>query len=55
LVPSLLANESGAEQLDYLLILAAVVIPLVLAVRLMWTVLVSYFRIESLVVDLPLF
>jgi len=54
-VPSLLANESGAEQVEYLLILAAVVIPLALAVQLLWTVLTFYFQIQSLVVDLPLF
>ncbi len=54
-MPSLLADECGAEQVDYLLILSAVVIPLVFAVRLMWTVLTFYFRVQSLVVDLPLF
>jgi hypothetical protein len=40
---------------EYLLTLAAVVLPLVLVVRLMWGVLLYYFTVESFVVDLPLF
>ena len=47
--------ERGAEQMEYLLIFAAVVLPLVYAVRLMWAVLLYYFTSESLVVDLPFF
>ena len=48
-------HEGGAEQMEYLLILAAVVIPMTVAVRLMWGVLLRYFTIESFVIDLPLF
>ncbi len=47
--------ERGAEQMEYLLIFAAVVLPLVYAVRLMWAVLLYYFTSESLVIDLPFF
>ena len=48
-----LADERGAEQMEYLILLAGVVLPLLLAARLMWAVLLYYFRIEAFVVDLP--
>jgi hypothetical protein len=47
--------DQGAEQMEYVLIFAAVVIPLVYATRLMWAVLLYYFTFESLVIDLPFF
>jgi Flp pilus assembly pilin Flp len=47
--------QQGAEQMEYVLIFAAVVVPLVYAVRLMWAVLLYYFTCESLVIDLPFF
>jgi Flp pilus assembly pilin Flp len=54
-VRRLLRCEQGAEQMEYLLIVAAVVVPLVYAVRLMWAVLLHYFTVESLVIDLAFF
>ncbi|MGH9384810.1 MAG: hypothetical protein ACRD2N_11040 [Vicinamibacterales bacterium] len=48
-------DERGAEQLEYVLLLAAVVLPLVVAARLLWAVLLFFFGLESLVIDLPLF
>jgi hypothetical protein len=47
--------ERGAEQLEYLLVFAAVVLPMVVAARLLWAVLLQYFTLLALVVDLPLF
>ena len=52
---TLLSDERGAEQMEYLLILAAVVLPMIVAARLLWAVLLYYFTVEALVVDLPLF
>ena len=52
---TLAADEQGAEQMDYLLVLAAVVLPMFVAARLLWAVLLYYFALEALVVDLPLF
>ena len=52
---SVLQDERGAEQMEYLLILAFVVLPMIVAVRLMWAVLLFYFAVESLFVDLPFF
>jgi hypothetical protein len=51
----LLVDEQGAEQMDYLLVFAAIVVPLVVAARLLWVVLLHYFAVEAFVVDLPLF
>jgi hypothetical protein len=52
---ALAADERGAEQMDYLLIFAAVVLPMALAARLLWSVLLYYFTVEAFVVDMPLF
>jgi len=52
---TLVRDDRGAEQMEYILILAAVVLPMVVAARLMWGVLLYYFTIESFVIDLPLF
>lgn len=52
---SLLSDERGAEQMEYVLILAGVVLPMAVAARLLWALLLFYFGFESLVVDLPLF
>ena len=41
--------------MEYLLIFAAIVLPLIVASRLLWALLLHYFAIESLIVDLPLF
>lgn len=41
--------------MEYLLILAAVVLPLVVASRLLWAVLLRYVSVEALILDLPLF
>ena len=54
-IAGLFADERGAEQMEYLLILAAVVLPLVVASRLLWAVLLRYFSVEALILDLPLF
>ncbi len=51
----LLADERGAEQLEYLVILAGVVLPLAFAAEIMASVLLYYFQLESFVIDLPLF
>jgi len=53
--PWLLADERGAEQMEYLLIFAAVGLPMIVAARLMWAVLLFYFAVESLFIDLPFF
>jgi len=37
----------------YLIIMAGVVLPLAWAARLMWVVLIYYFRIEAFVVNSP--
>lgn len=50
-----LRDERGAEQMEYVLIVAAVIVPLVIATRLFWAVLLFYFAVETLVIDLPLF
>ncbi len=47
--------ERGAEQMEYLLVLAAIVLPMIVAARLLWVVLLYYFTLESLVIDLPFF
>jgi Flp pilus assembly pilin Flp len=52
---ALAGDDRGAEQMEYVLILAAVVLPMIVAVRLMWGVLLYYFTVESFVIDLPLF
>jgi hypothetical protein len=52
-LPEFLADERGAEQMEYLILLAGLVLPLLLAARLMWAVLLYYFRLEAFVVDLP--
>jgi len=44
-----------SEQAEYLLIFAAVVLPLIVAARLLWAVLLYFFTLESLIVDFPLF
>jgi len=51
----LAACDRGAEQADYLLVLAGVVLPSIVAARLLWQVLLRYFTLIALVVDLPLF
>jgi hypothetical protein len=43
------------EQADYLLIFVAVVLPMIIATRLLWAVLLHYFTLETLIVDFPLF
>jgi hypothetical protein len=53
--PGLLRDERGDEQMAYLIIVAAVVLPLWIAARLFWAVLLFYFTVESLIIDLPLF
>ena len=52
---SLLDDECGVEQAEYLQIFAGVVLPMIVAARLFWAVLLYYFKLESLVIDLPLF
>lgn len=52
---AVLRCERGAEQVEYLLVLAVIVLPMIVAARLMWAVLLYYFTLESLVIDLPLF
>jgi Flp pilus assembly pilin Flp len=52
---ALLRDEAGAEQMEYLLIFAGVVLPLIVASDLMWQVLLYNFTLESFVIDLPLF
>lgn len=51
----LAADESGEEDMEYLLILAMVVLPMVVAARMMWAVLLNYFTIGAFVIDSPLF
>ena len=51
----LLHDERGAEQMEYLLILALLIMPVTIAVRLFWAMLLFYFTVETLVVDLPFF
>lgn len=41
--------------MEYLLVLAAIVLPMIVAARLLWVVLLYYFTLESLVIDLPFF
>jgi len=41
--------------MEYLLILAFLVMPVYVAVRLFWGILLFYFTVETLVVDLPFF
>lgn len=52
---ALLVDERGAEQLEYMVILAGVVLPMFYAGQIMWDVLLYYFMVESFVVDLPFF
>jgi len=52
---ALLDDERGAENIEYLLIFSGVVIPLIVASRLMWAVLLYFFTLHSVVVDSPLF
>jgi hypothetical protein len=47
--------DSGDAQMEYLLIFAALVVPMIVASRLLWAVLLYYFSLESFVVDFPLF
>jgi hypothetical protein len=47
--------ERGAEQTEYLLVFAVIVLPMIVAARLLWAVLLYYFTLESMVIDLPLF
>lgn len=51
----LAVDEAGEEEMSYLLIFALVVLPMVYAARLLWTVLLAYFTIGSFVIDAPLF
>jgi Flp pilus assembly pilin Flp len=51
----LLQDEAGAEQMEYVLLMAMVIVPLAVAIRLFWATLLFYFTVESLVVDLPFF
>ncbi len=55
LISALHRDETGAEQLAYLLIVALVILPLWLVVRLLWAVLLRYHYIGALIVDMPLF
>jgi Flp pilus assembly pilin Flp len=52
---ALLDDDRGAEQMEYLLIFAAIVLPMAVAARLLWAVLLHYFGIAAFVIDLPLF
>jgi hypothetical protein len=49
----LVADDRGAEQLEVVAILAGVVVPMTIAARLMWRVLLYYFSVETFVIDLP--
>lgn len=51
----LAVHEGGAEQMEYLIILSAVVLPLVYAAHLMWAVLLYYFRLGAFVIDFAMF
>jgi hypothetical protein len=47
--------ERGAEQAEYLLVFTVIVLPMIVAARLLWALLLYYFTLQSLVIDLPLF
>ena len=49
-----LDDDRGGEQTEYRL-RAAVVLPSIAAVRLMWVVLLQYVSVAALMLDLPLF
>lgn len=54
-VSDLHVAEQGQEALSYVLVLALVVLPVFGAVRLLWTVLLYYYMVEALIIDMPLF
>ena len=54
-VSALSRDEAGEEQMEYILILALVIVPMVVAARLMWAVLLHYYTLGAFVIDSPLF
>ncbi|HXT27722.1 MAG TPA: hypothetical protein VN716_00530 [Vicinamibacterales bacterium] len=54
-VSSLWHDERGEEQVNYLFIVATVVLPLIVVTWMMWSILLYYFQLEALIVDFPLF
>jgi len=48
-------EKGGIEQVEYLLIIAFVVLPVFLAIKLLWSVLQYYYYVQALVVDMPWF
>ena len=47
--------EDGDEPLEYMLIVAMVVLPLFVAVRWTWLALVHYYGVISFTLDMPVF
>ena len=41
--------------MNYLFIVATVVLPLIVVTWMMWSILLYYFQLEALIVDFPLF
>ena len=48
-------EEDGEEQMEYLLIVAMIVLPLLVAVTWLWEMLIRYYSVIRFTVDMPFF
>lgn len=48
-------SEGGEAQMEYVLVAAVMVPAMVIAARALWRVLLHYFSLHALVIDLPFF